>query len=261
MAEEQLSALAEVLTGQTPDTLAEEPEASPPFEREEQAGEHTTDSAPVEEPESPEPEREQGDFGELYDKVVPGTELTLGELKDQAKQYAEATQLTETAKHERSELERERLLLQQRAQELTAMLPEGAVTPEKLAEADRQIQARMEQAAQEMVRIIPDWSNAETKAADVATMAEHLAGYGVSPAIVEQLTNTDPTLTKILLDAARLSRSAKQATKQVKKAPRRKQGGNRGTKAPGNSVRQLKTDIAAGKITQDQAALKLLLGD
>ena len=213
---------------------------------------------PAEEQADPEPEREKGDFTDLYDKVVPGTDMTLSELKDAAKEFKTVSELSEKVDAQSSELERQRLEVTQQLKAVASTLPQEALTPQALEAAQAQLTAHKQATAEQIATMLPDWAVPETKAAEVNLIKDNLKAYGIEPAMVDSVLETDAVLTKVLLDKARSDKRQADVVKDLK-SNKRKQGPRKARKLHGSQTDKIVNAAKAGTANKDDAVAALLL--
>ena len=265
---EMLSDVGAILTGQRPDQEQPAEQATAPDNSPEPSG--SSAESPADSQEKPTEGQTEGQpppvetlkkaaeragvsMKDLYAFEVPGTGATLGELKDKSQEFAAAEKRrTET---EASLLDAENDLLRKNQALALAQQQAGVqVTEQHLAQMDQQLAEYTAHQESLLVRIAPELREPERLAAFKNDLTEYLNDYGYSPA--EQQTHVDARLRKERLDHLRLKallKDALESEKQTKPAP---------TKTARRSAPDARNDAVngfkSGKLTQDQAVLKLL---
>lgn len=74
-------------------------------------------------------------------------------------------------------------------QEILSSLPASAVKPEVLEKLRAKAEQTNTEERQKTLEVIPEWNNAESRAADIGAMVEHLQGYGFPPNYLQQIGN------------------------------------------------------------------------
>jgi hypothetical protein len=134
------------------------------------------------------------DAAELYKLAVPmGGEsppMTLGELKDAATEWkagaAERIEWDTEAARQRNELANARDELQQ----LVALIPEQARTPEMMARATAEFERVKNDEARKLLQRVPEWRDHQRYTAEKEVRASHLEPFGFSGAELESVIDS-----------------------------------------------------------------------
>ena len=263
MAEEQLSEVAGILTGAPPPEGETPPTPEPVVEGEEtppSAEEPTEEGSSSDEP-APMTVKQLAAKLEMTPKQVysalsldmGGKSLTLGEIKDRAKELVKSDKTLADAESHQLAAENE-ILRKHQALALTIKAigrqPSEAETNQAQALHDQYV--REQQGLQ--LTSIPDWSDAEVQQADSKLIGKVLVEYGFSPVEIGQVV--DHRQVKLLRDYSRMkARLDSVSAAEVRKSQQLKGGAKRKT-APA------KRDPAAahkkGQITQNVAVLQAI---
>lgn len=164
------------------------------------------------------------DVKELYDITLntgkhdgqEGKDVTLGELKDLAKDSATFEVEKLDFAEQRTKQEADWLRAQQDFSALVKMLPKSAVKPELLkAIADQRLEnVEVERSA--TLRSIPAWKDDAVEESDRKAMSEHLQTYGFGANQLELVT--DNRMIKYIRDNWQREERIKAALEKVKKA-------------------------------------------
>jgi len=134
------------------------------------------------------------DAAELYKLAIPmgGDEppMTLGELKDAAAEWksgaAERIEWDTEAARQRNELANARDELQQ----LVALIPEQARTPEMMARATAEYERVRNEEARKLLQRVPEWRDHQRYTAEKEVMASHLEPFGFSGDELESVVDS-----------------------------------------------------------------------
>ena len=182
-------------------------------------------------------EMEPADLYELQVPIGDNVTATLGQLKDEFKEYGPAKEYHEALRRDRGDFEKQ--VLQTRS-ELNAVLQ---VIPEQMraqiiqAAKERQTGWAQEQESK-VLEAVPDWADADVKAKDRAMIVEDGAEYGFSE---QEITYTQDARTlRWMRDFARMKREL-QAMRTASKAQPGK------ANPPGKAA---PSQISKGKLSQ-----------
>jgi hypothetical protein len=161
-------------------------------------------------------ELEPSDVYELEIPIGDGVTTTLGQLKDEFKEYGPAKEYQKTLEHDRSEFEKQ--VLQTRA-ELNAIV---SAIPDEMREtvisAGREHQAQWAKEQEKAVlEAIPDWQDADNRAKDRALIIEYGAEYGFSEP--EMTYTQDARTLRMLRDFANMRRELQEMRAAAKAKP------------------------------------------
>lgn len=188
----------------TSDNTSTADESAPPSPDESQATTPTDESQDDELNNAP--NESEADDSIDYELKVPlhGREpMTLGELKDLAIQQLDGVgtkeQLTEQEKTQRVQT----AALQRDLETLAAgWQQQGLLTPEAIQQM-QQVNVRQKMLKQrELQTLIPEWSNPQALTADLDTMAEFGASYGINKERFEYMVDWEPQLAFAMRDLA-----------------------------------------------------------
>lgn len=189
--------------GSPPDTQAATAEPADPVEGQDDAD----DKAPAD---------KGDDDAEFYARKVPGTEFTVGELKDKAKDLAKAEELKAQSASEQNEFRTEVLRFKRMLQASGGQL--SSEQQQAYAEFE---QAGMQRETDLILTAIPAWSEQTTVLADAGEIAKAWAPYGLTDGEVNRLLATDARFAKREYDLL-LERRALDAAKAKVVSARKK---------------------------------------
>ena len=105
---------------------------------------------------------------------------TLGQLKDAATELNRTRAEVETFYQERETQRTEFATARGEIETLFGMIPAEMRTPEMLQAARERISVATQDQARKLVERVPEWASAETRAADMGVMNEHIGRWGFS---------------------------------------------------------------------------------
>jgi hypothetical protein len=161
---------------------------------------------------------------QLYDMELPGIEgMTLGQVKDRAKELLGVDATRESVESERAGLRAERLKW---TRELAAAQSAGLHSfsePER-AEIGKLLQRHADAEAATILSAVPEWKDATTLRADFEGITERLAKkYAVSPTEVALVMESHAWIALELKDALDRNRRLVAAQTKVKTPPKKLQ--------------------------------------
>jgi len=107
-----------------------------------------------------------------------GTPVTVEDLKDNHAKQADLSLREIEFEERRTKSEADLMQAQNELRELMAALPEKAVKPEVLQKIRDKHEAQMTLERQRTLEVIPEWTDQETRTADMEGMSNHLKQYG-----------------------------------------------------------------------------------
>jgi len=107
-----------------------------------------------------------------------GTPVTVENLKDAHAKQADLTLREIEFEERRTKSEAGLMQAQEEVRELLAALPEKAVKPEVMQKIRDKHEAHRQVERERTIEVIPEWTDQETRTADMAGMSEHLKQYG-----------------------------------------------------------------------------------
>lgn len=258
----------------------ESPSATEGSEAEEPKYTHTPDALSrveallaAEEPsrtEKPTEEPAEGTVGEaeepapspesIYSQKVrlqDGQEKTVGELKDAFKSQAEIGRLESELLKARGTFEADRIRFERERAELMANIPPGSVTRELQEVIGRQRLDYLSRQREELLRVMPEWSDEGKLAAAHDSIAGLAREYRISRAELQGIT--DYRLFWLLRDAARLreKEAAERAKAPVKVATEPKASR---PQTPAQQVGQIKAQRSKGSLSALAAVERIVSG-
>jgi len=218
------------------------------------------DESPSEQPESLKvlAEKSGVDMKTIYGMQVPGTDMTLGELKDSAKQIGDMTTKAVELDERASTIEKQTLQARMELQAVAASIPQQYLSEANLAAAREQMEKHKEQQAAIYADVIPDWSNPETKAADMKIIKDYASEYGLNAERVEQIVAFDAVTGMMWRDAAKARARVKDAL-DTKVRPLTKQAPKGNRRVSADKTSQIIKQAKAGKVSETDAVTALLM--
>lgn len=260
---EAVEAVAGLLSGTpTESVVADAPTETPPIEEsgsEEDAGAPELTPAGLAKHLGLKPDEL---FKQFRIPVDGGDPMTLEEFKEAGKQLREVNAATETLAEQRIEHENGMMQQRQTFQRALAKLPEGAITPEMVAEVQQEHAAHVQTQRRELVAVRPDLAEPAKWQATHILMENHLKPYGFSSIEVSGII--DHRMAKYVIDNAEREKRIKQLNAdgiQVEEAQKLQAPSAK----PARTVRRADADKPAAKsgpqTNQDKAAkVAALLG-
>ena len=260
---EAVEAVAGILSGTPPSVVADAPTETPPIEEsgsEEDAGAPELTPAGLAKHLGLKPDEL---FKEFRIPVDGGDPITLEEFKDAGKQLREVNAATEKLAEERIAHENGMMQQRQTFQRALAKLPEGAITPEMVAEVQQEHQQHVQMQRRELIAIRPDLAEPAKWQATHILMTDHLKPYGFSAIEISGII--DHRMAKYVIDNAEREKRVRQLSAngiQVTETPKLQAPSG----SPAKSVRRADKDKPAAKkrgpkTRQDKAAeVAALLG-
>jgi hypothetical protein len=163
------------------------------------------------------------DVKQLYAMELPGLEgMTLGDVKDRAKELREVDATRATVETERTGVRQERLRWMR---ELAAAKAAGLheFSEQEQAQIGQLLQRHAETEAETIMAAIPDWANSATLKADFEGIAAELKPWGFTPQDVALYLEGDARWALFMHDQLARSRRLKAAEAKVKAPPKKLQ--------------------------------------
>jgi|DEB0MinimDraft_10_1074344.scaffolds.fasta_scaffold00377_7 hypothetical protein len=186
-----------------------------------------------------------------------GQQMTLGQLKDRAKDVSHADSLIAEVNEQRLSVEND-LMQKRHAISRYAQRVGYQPTEQDQQEAQAELKAYREMQRALAIEFMPDWQSEETRATDIKGIEKLQDEYLFGQA--EKAAMLDARLLKMMRDYHRLREEVRSVAK-YRKNPKPKQGPKVHTKT-GSSVTKIGSQAAQGKLSQDAAVGELgkLLG-
>lgn len=156
---------------------------------------------------------------ELYALEIPiaeGESLTIGKLKDKAREFGELTERELRFEETKTRREGELLAAQQELQTLIAALPKDAVKPEVIEQVRRKHEAVLKRERALTLDAIPEWRDEATRTRELGEIVEHLKGYGFAENYLASVS--DHRTIRYIRDNWRREQRVRKALAQVEKA-------------------------------------------
>jgi len=198
-------------------------------------------------------ERLQAEPAELYKALQidlgNGESLSLGEIKDRAKDLVKSEAILAEANDQRLQIEND-LLVKNQALQRQAQAAGIQLTPELVEQMQAERKQYNELQDRIAVELMPEWSDTEARHEDQKRISKALDEYGFYEA--EKALVKDARLLKVFRDIQRLREDIR-AVKPVrpKQKPPQSQAG------AGNAAKRVRDELAAGNVSQDQAIATL----
>lgn len=192
------------------------------------------------------------DAKDLYESLTLdiGEGLTLGQVKDRAKDLARSDELLAEIESRRIRADQELLTKQEQIELLGIKL-----TPDQEALAKDRRDEYLTSQSSRVMKIIPEWNDPTTKAAEVGAIHELFQGYGFSSAELNHVA--DSRLIKAMNDYARLLSRVESARNKEVKEPRKQGQRNRSQQATNNTSKAMK-GFKDGTLSRDATVAALI---
>ncbi len=199
------------------------------------------------------------DTRELYDlevQVGPDQFVTLGQLKDGFKEVRDLEQTRSDFEETRTRQENELMVAKRQIEQLVALgVQTNMLTPEVIDHVEKLHVANVDRERKAMLSAVPEWSNDDTRRADLSEISDLLMQYGFSQVEIDGVI--DHRLLKFARDMAKRENQIKRATKEQQQAGGKPQTKiANGRKAPRKS--KLRERIEAAKTKPGRENLGLI---
>ena len=131
---------------------------------------------------------------DLYAIEIPaaadgGESHTFGKLKDLAASESDHAGRELELEERRVKFGNDQAKARAELEIVLKSLPEGAIKPDVLAQARKEREVMLDREAVRVLDVIPEWSNDETKRADLDSIGEHMEQYGFDKDHIDQIAD------------------------------------------------------------------------
>ena len=201
------------------------------------------------------------DVKDVYDVEIPlgdGESMTLGELKDRAREVSDIVSERQTVETKRGEMERDLLAARQELETALAGIDPAALSPELVARARERLAQTVQTESRKLLDALPSWKDPDTQRRDRQAIREYAKGYGFSEAEIDSVF--DARLVLMIKQAAenqeRLQEARRRAEGKVKRNAPGKPTGNRRADPPKSA--RLRERIAKAKQGTNQDKVSVI---